>query len=110
MANFDLMVSIPGCGVLKNCRFVHMSCSFNERAPAMKLTCLTRHSRWCLSILLRDPDGYVLILRNLFCSNGIMIRNFSHSLRLQDTKLSSLGFRSSFRNYLDRYAVRAFAG
>ena len=54
MANFDLMVSMPACGTLKNCRLVRKSCSFSERAPAMKLTCLTSHPPpWWRNVLLR---------------------------------------------------------
>jgi hypothetical protein len=42
-ANFERMDSMFACGILKNSKFLCRSCSFSERAPAMKLTCFTSH-------------------------------------------------------------------
>ncbi len=48
------MSSMPACWTLKNCRLVRKSCSFSERAPAMKLTCSASHPPWWRNVLLRS--------------------------------------------------------
>ena len=52
MTSFERMDSMLASGTWKNLRFFRRSCSFRERAPAMKLTCLTIHP-WCCIVLLR---------------------------------------------------------
>ncbi len=52
ITNFDVTVSMPACGTLKNSKFLRKSCSFNYRAAGMKLTCLTSHPPWWRMVLL----------------------------------------------------------